>query len=78
MARVIRFGRFGRAFRHERLGRVCSAVGAKASSRTFMGDFSEGVETRQLAFVAGFPRRKLSDRPAFGDAAAIGRKRLPC
>jgi hypothetical protein len=72
MARVIRFGRFGRAFQHERLGGVCSAVGAKASSRTFIGDFNEGVASRQLRFVAGFPGWKLSLGPAFRGAAAIG------
>jgi hypothetical protein len=78
MARVIRSGRFGRAFQHERLGGVCSALGAKASLRTFLGDFSEGLASRQLGFVAGFPRWKLSLGPAFGRAAGIDCKYLPC
>jgi len=64
MAQFIRAGGFGRAFRHERLGGVGPVLGAKASSRTFLGDFNEGIASGQLSFVAGFPGWKLSLGPA--------------
>jgi hypothetical protein len=64
LAQVIGAGGFGRAFQHERLGGVGPALGAKASSQTFMGDFNEGIASGQLSFVAGFPNRKLSLGPA--------------